>query len=346
MIELYKRYTLTNEPGTIAVQGVIMIRNLVARQYLKAESWQKLNPDTPLNYLPALPLDWPFIWLINQGEYRGTFPKRVRSYYHKAHGLNCPDSFITEIGNLARRYSETTSAYHFEFVNRFDWQAGDFGDDSSCFWGNRAGALAMLSSNGAWAICFYDDKDYGIGRAWVYMIETNLYVVFNGYGFYSDDTFIIARIMAQFLSLNFKRINLTNNGDWTRTLYINGSGTGYLVGKPEIIEPMSSYDFRWQDIHIDTCHSCNQLVDEDEAYIGADDHIYCERCYYDLFDTCEHCGQTHWREDITFTGDERLLCQDCLQSSDYRQCAHCYEMYPLSDMTRHKERWYCEQHAP
>lgn len=346
MIELYKRYTHTNQPGTISNEGIIKINNFIARQWLKAEDWQKLNPETSLYYLPQLPIDWSYVWLIKEGEYRGTFPKRVRSYYHKAHGLKCLDSFITELGNLARRYSESTSAYHFEFVNRFDWRDGDFGDSGSCFWHQNAGALDMLTDNGAWAIRFYDDNGKGFGRALVVMIESDLYVVFNGYGFYSDDTFIIARVIAQFSGLTFKRIDLMNNGMDNGTLWINGSGIGYIVGKPETVAGYSDYDFGWEDIYRDICYRCDRPVFEDDLYFGLDDNPYCQDCFYEIFDTCESCYETHWREDITHTGDHRYLCHDCLEKLGYEECADCHEIYRADDMTLHEDQWYCEQHKP
>lgn len=346
MIELYKRYILTNEAGTIGYIGIAQIQNFIARQYLQSDDWRKLNPETSLQTLPRLPLDWPFVWVINEGEYRGTFPKRARSYYHKAHGLKCPDSFLTELGNIARRFSESAWAYHFEFVNRFDWQDGDFGDGGSCYWADRRGAREMLENNGAWAIRFYDDVGGGFARAWVVEVQESLYIVFNGYGFHSDPTFIIARVIAQFLGLTFRKIDLNNNGTYTGTLYINASGSGYIIGNPETMANIHRYDFRWDDMYCESCYSCNDPVDEYDVYIGADGNAYCEHCYYELFDSCERCGETHWRENITYTGDSRLLCHDCLEASDYEECARCYEMFHVEDMHNHKGQWYCERHTP
>jgi hypothetical protein len=343
MIELNVRYTLTTPPGTISSDGVEQIVRYINQQWLPAEDWQKLNPETTLRYLPSLPTDWQWVWVVTdkEADYVGNFPTRVRSFYYKRYGLKCPQSFLTQLGNLARRYSESTPVYHFDFVNRFDWNDGDFGDAGSCFWADRSDALTMLYDNGAWAVRFFDDNGDGYARAWFVNIGESLYVVFNGYGFPTDSTFIIARTIAQWLKLSFKRIDVSNNGVNEGTMWING-GTGYIIGVVETIDQYSDYDLDWEDDGAYACYNCGTRLNEYDMYFGADDNTYCEHCYYDRFDSCEQCSNTHWREDIIHTGDSRYLCERCLDRESYQSCDNCGEWYPADTMQYVDDQLYCE----
>jgi hypothetical protein len=214
MIELHKRYTFTAPSGSISDTGIAQIQRLIALQLMSAAEWAKLNPTTTYR-LPSLPDDWDWIWLLETGDYKGTFPKRVRNYYYKVHRLKCPDTFIQEIGNLARAHSSDGLTYTFDFTDQIDWEAGDFADDSSCYWNDRAGAKQMIEDNGGWAVRFFEDVD-GIARAWVAPIHDDMYIVFNGYGF---TTLQIARVLATWLNVSYKKIRLTNQGGTAYALY-------------------------------------------------------------------------------------------------------------------------------
>jgi hypothetical protein len=338
MLELFKINHFDVPAGTISESGIYEIRRFIVSQSLQGTEWKAANPDNTATLLPLLPDDWQWKWLVGgRGEYVGTFPKRVAKFYFKTYHLRCPDSFLTQIGNLAKAHSESAEAYHFDFVNRIEWQAGDFGDSHSCYWGSYAGAKVMITDNGGMAIRFYDGNDKGIGRAWLIPIDDDLYIIFNGYGLGGDSTLRIARIFALFIGLQYKRITLSNSDGG---LYINNS-VGYIIGRMEAIDGIERHDFNWYEVELDTCHHCGRQLDEDDYYRGADDEHYCENCFYQFFSDCSQCGEPHYREDLTYvesTGYD--VCEWCL-GRYYFECYRCEENYPKQEAQQFGKQVYC-----
>ena len=85
--------------------------------------------------------------------------------------------------------------YCIDYTTCFDWTAGDYGDDGSCFTsrgGCRRGALCIIRDNGGYAIRFYKGGE-GSGRAWVVPYNDS-WVLFNAYGI---DLSVCAQIVAQ-----------------------------------------------------------------------------------------------------------------------------------------------------
>ncbi len=345
-MELNRRYELEAPQGSITETGIVAITVFIQNQRGNEGEWLALNPQYVRYYIPALPENWQWVWLVaGRGEYVGTFPKRVSKYLYKEHGIKAPKSFLTELGNIARRHTEDHLTYRFDFVNRFDWDAGDFGDGHSCYWDNNSAALEMLRDNGGLAVRFFDDYDgSGIARAWLVEIEVDLYIVFNGYGFEGNPTLIIARIFAQFVSASYKRINLFNNGRSNGTLWING-GIGYVVGAMEAIDTISRHDFEWGDYA--ACESCGVSLGEEDIYYGANDGVYCENCFYEMFDTCEYCGEAHWREDIIYLEEGRYqyLCEHCVTRL-YVRCHECDEWTHRSEARLLVVFHYCADCCP
>lgn len=308
-IELNVMYSITLNEGVISEAGKRAVLSFIFAQEPHIDAaWIAANPGKALRYnLPALPDNWVWKWMAakDESEYVGTFSKRIANYYFKAHGLKCPESFIANIGNLAKSHSNTGDVYHFMFVDEFDWNAGDFGDAGSCYWGGYSEARVMLVENSALAVCFFDENGNGYARAWMFEYKPGQYILWNGYGMAGDATFVIAQIVAQFLSLHPQRIWLSNNNATGGTLYIN-SGRGYaLTATADVV---GSYDFRWGEAV--TCRDCGCELSEDDSYTDDNGHEYCEHCFYERYDYCERCGHTYNREDIVYAGD-RYLCIHC-----------------------------------
>lgn len=338
-MELNQRISLTAPKGTIATAGIEAIMSLVAAQQPQQGEWKILNPDYPQWFLPRLPDDWQWVWTIQRGTYAGTMPKRVSSYYHKVHKLKCPPDFLREIGNIARQHSETNAAYNFEFVDHFDWQAGDYGDGGSCFWGSRESARDIMRENGGLAVRFYNPEGKGIARAWVQPIADDLHLVWNGYGFPGDATLTIARIVALHLNASYKRIEVRNNHVDSGVLYING-GRGFLIGAPDVLDRYNSYDFH-RDTSDHECERCGHPLTDDDYYLTPDGEHYCEDCYYDNYDTCEFCSETRPREEITYLDSIRqYICEDCLDRH-FIQCQECDGHFRPDDIEYHDDMPYC-----
>jgi hypothetical protein len=236
VLSLDTRFTLTMPEGTLSDTGRALIITYINSQKIREGLWKELNPETPYSYLSPLSDEWAWVWVVTEkGDYVGTFPKRVSKFYRQEMKLKCPPEFIQEIGNIARAHSGDAITYDFEFVNKIEWDAGDFGDDGSCWWGDYEEAKPLLLSNGGLAIRFYQDNA-GLGRAWVVPVG-EMFIVFNGYGFSSDSTLIIARVMAEFLGVMYKKISLINHND---LMYINNDA-GYILGQYHLIREINHH---------------------------------------------------------------------------------------------------------
>jgi hypothetical protein len=321
-IELYKRQTYTAPDGQISPAGISILRSFITRQNLRDGEWVALNPShTDRYFLPGFPMTWDWVWVVERGDLTGTFPRRAARHYYRELGIRCPQTFLQELGNLARRHSSERVTYNFEFVDSFDWEAGDFGDSGSCYWGGHSGARLMLANNNALAVCFFDDSDKGIARAWFVPVDES-YIIFNGYGFSGDATLTITRVISSFLGLSYKHINLSNNGSDTQTLYIN-SGMGYVLGQPNKIASITRYDFGWDDESADSCYHCGQMLCEDEVYYGPDNLTFCEDCYCDHCSSCDICGEVYWSDEVRYVNGHSV-CDWCYQH-EYSICNKCGE---------------------
>lgn len=70
------------------------------------------------------------------------------------------------------------------------------------------------------------------------------------------------------------------------------------------------------------CHNCWDRIDQDDAYHGPDDELYCEDCYSDLFASCDHCGNTVSTDDLVSTQDGRGICEAC-SNHHFFECHEC-----------------------
>lgn len=336
-MNLNKRYTLTTEQGIVSDEGIGRIVRFIRAQDLRAKDWQALNPGLSTPYLPPLPTDWDWVWMTREG----AFTKRVSKFYYQTYSIKSPQGFIQELGNIARTHSLDGVTYRFEFVDTFDWEAGEFGDSRSCFWGSNYMALDMLRDNRALAVRFYGEAGSGCARAWVAVLGEALYVVFNGYGFAGNPTLVIARVLALHLSLSYKRIALTNNRTASGTLWING-GIGYLVGSPERIASQERHDLGWDELVL--CFNCGEVIDASDTYTGADDNLYCEYCFSDLFSYCDHCGETVWYNDMAYAEGE-YVCEYCLRDH-YTRCDKCRQYVRNDYVKQAGSRRICDSCQP
>lgn len=344
MLVLNKRHTLTMPQGSISQIGIQLISEYISSQRMATDDiWKAQNSENvhaQNSYLNPLPDDWNWTWVITgKGEYVGTFPKRVSKYYFNKYGLKCPNEFLQQLGNIARQHSNEQVDYHFDFTDTFDWNAGDFGDNGSCFWGGHSQAREILQENGARAIRFYDESGKGYARAWIAVIENDSYILFNGYGFKSSPTLTCARVLATFLGLSYKKISLDNNGNTGGVLYINNGG--YIIGTADSIAKKSYYDLHYGDDY-HTCENCGDTLNEDDAYYTPNDEMLCQDCFYEVCQDCYVCGETHWRDDCTWVeSTNEDVCERCLDRH-YGYCDACHEYYPSRDIVQVGDNGYCE----
>lgn len=306
--------------------------------------FEKLNGHS-YDYYAVLPRDWNWSWVVKgKGVYVGTLPKRISKYIKTTFDYSLTPEQLSEIGNIARRYSAISTKLHVDLTATFDWYRGDFGDDGSCFWGSNEGARELLEEHGALAIRLYKapaegsytSEPRGCGRAWILPpdahAEGDFYIVFNGYGGPTQEnghhteyeTLAYARLLADIVGATYKKIDFYNNGDSDGLLYING-GRAYAVGDAETLRNIEQVNLRWGTYDL-CCENCGDRISEDESYYY-DGESYCESCYVELFRTCDGCDSTFARDDLTYVPDTGDYCESCLNDRFYScdRCGHYVE---------------------
>lgn len=325
--------TYTLPEGSISEAGIAAIHRLVTSA--DASGW----PGSQHRYLPGLPDEWEWRWLVQSGTYRGNFPKRAAQYWYSQHQIKCPPEFLSQLGNVARAHASQPIVYRFDFTRTVEWESGDFGDRGSCYWGSRSGALQMIRENGG-AVRFFDLSGDGIGRAWLAPYKTNV-IVFNGYGLPGDPTFRIAQILAAYWSADYLRVPLINQGSANGSLWING-GRGYLIGHDLPLEPFF-FDLEWEEIG-SGCEHCERSLTDDEAHYTPEDERLCASCFYAICDYCARCGDAHYNDGMYYVeGEDRFVCEYCFERY-YTICTGCTESY-RDDQIRHDPKTddpYCE----
>lgn len=307
------------------------------------------------NQLPALPEDWNWEWLVTKGEYAGTFPKRLSSYFYKRHQLRIDPTLLSVIGNLVREHTEDRGRYYLDFDDQLNWCAGQFGDSGSCFWGGRREARRIMRDNGGLAVRFYktrNDQDLaeakyddvvGVGRAWAApdFPKEDCLTLFNSYG-YPHGLLAISRILATWLGLSYYRVNLCNWGDTSGVLYINSGG--YTVAPLEVgTFKDANLDLRWNrtgiancdDIEGDyQCDNCGDFYEEEDGEEWGDDW-YCWDCLNSFTFRCERCDgrfndheayNVHYRSSWSGRVDIENWCPECWEDDAFI-CARCGESW-------------------
>lgn len=342
MFEVGKRYTVVMPVGTITESGIREIALFIEKQRIDSDDWQARNPDDKRKYLNPLPDDWNYQWVITgRGEYVGTFPKRVSKYYWQTYQLRCPNSFVAELGQIARRNSSDDSQYRIDFTDKLNWQAGDYGDSGSCLWGSNESGRDAMQENGVQAVRFYHGNGDGYGRAWLYKWR-GLWLLWNGYGV-KGGTIGIARVLGQFWGMSYKKIYLSNQGNSGGQVYING-GRGFVIGQADKLTNLSRIDLGFETLG--TCDSCGYDIHEGENYVTPDGEDYCQDCFYEHYDYCVFCGETHYRETMYMTMPHyEDVCENCLDRH-YERCEGCEEYYRDSAIHVHKKGRYCEGCLP
>lgn len=280
-----------------------------------------------------LPFPSDFDWSL-QPTRDGSLVTRIAKRYKEFHEQNLWAETKSHIGNIISRYSQTfPDSLYMDVTDKFDWEAGDFGDHGSCFWTNRSNAIDMLYGLGALAVRFYmrEEDEYsikvqGIGRAWCVPVQEQLgqewgWAIFNAYGnlgSVQSSPEIVSTLLRNHYGVGgVHRTELYYQGAYDGTLYIN-KGTGYLW--TPILCGVDDLDlFPIPDGHMQ-CWECHQYfhMDDMECF---DNHEYCEHCMRNNFYWCS-MGE-HW----TYPGDHvyrnhDYICYGCAEQLDEEEQEH------------------------
>ncbi len=278
-----------------------------------------------------LPADWDWAARIGgKGEYVGTLPKRIAKYYWQKSKVKLPSDLLGKIGSTMGLHTAKEESYTFDIVDCFDWEAGDYGDDGSCYWGCHASARVAIEKHRCLAIRFFGENG-GIGRAW--LAETpDGWVLFNAYGL---DAPLAARILATYRGLSYRKVPITNNGVTSGAIYLNCDG--HLIGSEESINDHGPVELGITAGK--SCYDCNEFLDEDNYYITLPngDHL-CETCSDD-FSPCEDCNE-YYHYDNMFNVQDRMVCENCIDR--YTYCDDCSEHHDKGDCERINGKYVCQ----
>lgn len=173
---------------------------------------------------------------------KGNFTRRLSRVIYSNHKVKIPKETLTEIGNLARRYSSDTSEWNVEFTRNLNLPPEEFAHEESCWWGSYFYSRCSLKNWGGLAIRTFEptepneyatDTSWVSGRAWVQpmrkvgigdlipthdTLTADAYIVFNGYGDLEGAK--PARIIGHLTGKTYRKINYSadqqyvNNGGW------------------------------------------------------------------------------------------------------------------------------------
>jgi len=311
----------------------------------------------------------------------GTLPKRIRKFCYKEYNQKIKQEDLSIIGNIASSAKVEKSIYC-DFVKVIDggmWEAGDFGDSGSCYWGGRSEVMGLMEDYKFLAMRIYKEnpeenegESVNLGRCWIYPSTSIIngitaYVFFNGYMTTVNNGAVeFARLFSHlFGNIPYRKITLKNNNVSDGLLYINNS-VGYIVAETNYntINKINSYDFEidervygWEteeqyDYYCGCCEGGINNGDGGGTVInGNDEEFWCEQCINDHASYCSTCGNYYdsYSECFEKVYDEsrywQYMCSKCVESdTQYADGENIY--YELDvKLIEINDRWYSEEYA-
>jgi len=336
-IELGEKFTI---PGTIA-----QITNMIKKEVL---NFLKEREEEYCKFF-SIPITWDWrleaTHYFEQIKFQGSLAKRIRKYLQYKYKVDLSQKDMGQLGEIIRKLKNQQTNFIAEFVDNFEWEAGDFGDFGSCFWEERWVAKDILLENGATPILFYNEENEGVGRA-IVINRGNHMVVFNSYGFNLEE---VVQMLARYFHCKYKIVEANNRYDNNILLYINDEKTGILS--------YSTIDGNYYELGISTdnyykCESCHRYYHINDVRL-VNGEIYCELCceIHDVF-ICDECDKEYLfgYENATYIVDKNItLCPDCLKkySDKIIQCENCRASFvEKQNLTEKDGKLYCETCLP
>lgn len=276
-----------------------------------------------------------FDWSLRTEE---RITKRVGKWA-RTNGL--PGSHQIDIGNLVGnvvstydRFPLSDNNYTAEVVDKLDWNAGDYGDHSSCFWTTKRYARKLLERNDGGAILIRH-RNQGIGR--VLFVEKNFPVLFNAYGdLFHQLTLEAAAVLAARLHVDqpghLIPVALRNMDEYTGIIHINQS-RGILLSSIPLSHTLKV------DMGIDTssgvyCRLCDTYEDAENMIGWGECDRICKECIQKSLVLCGICGEPL----LLFSAVRDVrgvdpMCQDCF-AKFYHRCRSCYSYIKNGDKCR------------
>jgi hypothetical protein len=283
----------------------------------------------------------------NSAGYAGKFAKRVKRYFAVEHRVKLDNNLQSTIGELANRHSQIVAISNgnydpdiisetglqeiktrikdrfelieYDFTDCIDWNAGDFGDNGSCYFYHDTykHSKQAITDNDGYAMRFYNG-DGGIARAFIVPYADGA-IVFNGKGAFN--TLEISKTLA-----------MLAGHDPDNPLYIGFSVNGAQHSVPYIDDAClvasdheNYIDLSWDIPYTHSCAYCHGDIDTEYGdYYTVDYYgtMLCESCYHEHYSYCETCGEDYPIEDIYQVGEYTYVCETC-RADNYSECEHC-----------------------
>jgi hypothetical protein len=300
-----------------------------------------------LHMLGEVHFDWH--WNSNGNgskEYVGRLPVRMAKFMKKTFDIKLSDNVKALLGEHARRHMIPTSGVPIDFVCGATWDAGDYGDDSSCFWNERNGVGRRLTEGKVWAARYYesDHPTRGDGRAWFLpgYIKPEYALAFNFYGSLHSEQFT-ALLVSHFTKLSGVKYaaisehmsNCCENCEFwynrDAVVFLPESDVDTFRAKRVCLDGATS---NW--VHSDAVkHPCEYYHNESEDDVETCDECGCELDWDGNCTCANHCCKCSQSINCWKCGDERngdgncvstngcslsVVCQECGCNLDYEQC--------------------------
>lgn len=195
---------------------------------------------------PYLPYDDEF-WLYgNQTTSygRGSWVKRFSRYMKTDRGITLDSDTLGAIGDTVGGVMSTVKEYLWDITDTIDWNAGDFGDDGSCFFTYNGHLLNLLRQNGCLAVRAFGEQYNnegldGIARAFMLPCrDLPAWLLFNGMGSLTTRQFALilakSNVGLAYVAVDTSCSSGLGPND-RRTGFYTNSYRNYLLGPPEVV---------------------------------------------------------------------------------------------------------------
>jgi hypothetical protein len=255
----------------------------------------------------------------------GKLLKRLTKWVKEHYNYTLSTAESNKLGSAISWHNPGEFTY--DIVDYCDWNAGDFGDSDSCFWGGRSQAKDIIFENGGLAIRFYDKEGEGCGRCWAMPTDEG-WAVFNAYG--SELEMVKTRLEILYPAARSRFVRLSNMGDTGGLLYIN-NGTALLLSERDVSH-VTRIDLEAGGENVEICDECNGYIyDDDGTWIEGEDITVCQRCYDRYYSWCSCCDSNVRHSDMVglnaryraggWTRGEVFVCESCAER--YTECSEC-----------------------
>lgn len=291
----------------------------------------------------------------NRPRWSKFFEKELRDTSFSASEKTALIQFWGEVRGIAEKAHNESGGWVYQLRDSINWQAGDFGNPNSCYWGvyseSREYLHALYQQGDGFAICVYkrapstsrlrvtvDGKIYtGYGRLWGVWQDDDL-ILFNPYPDYHILAIVqdLADKMAQKTGESFRiqKVRLFHNSP----CYINYDDNDEVEGQVAWVVSSGGHvedSYTWHaPKHFCTCCAhCNDPIDyDDDTYTDNKGNIICEYCakYYTM---CSNCNELYSDSEYalhTFKGD--YYCESCAIANDLILCENCKEYHNCDNM--------------